>query len=82
LPNVVAEYAHVCFKTLTFSGWHPDVNAQASVKSHARNFMMHFSLFIALQDTTPKMGKDKFSQWVCERVENQLSILTSAITNI
>jgi len=37
-------------------GWHPDVNAKASVKSHARNFMMHFSLFITLQDTTPKMG--------------------------
>lgn len=37
-------------------GWHPDVNALASVKSHARNFMMHFSLFIALQDTTAKMG--------------------------
>eukprot|EP00535_Pseudo-nitzschia_heimii_P004648 CAMPEP_0197179122 /NCGR_PEP_ID=MMETSP1423-20130617/4174_1 /TAXON_ID=476441 /ORGANISM="Pseudo-nitzschia heimii, Strain UNC1101" /LENGTH=415 /DNA_ID=CAMNT_0042628987 /DNA_START=354 /DNA_END=1598 /DNA_ORIENTATION=- len=37
-------------------GWHPDVNAKASVKSHARNFMMHFSLFIALQDTTSKMG--------------------------
>mmetsp|Transcript_19282 Transcript_19282/g.22279 ORF Transcript_19282/g.22279 Transcript_19282/m.22279 type:complete len:861 (+) Transcript_19282:169-2751(+) len=37
-------------------GWHPDVNAEASVKSHARNFMMHFSLFITLQDTTNSMG--------------------------
>jgi hypothetical protein len=37
-------------------GWHPDVNAKASVKSHARTFMPHFSLFIALQDTTFNMG--------------------------
>jgi hypothetical protein len=37
-------------------GWHPDVNAKASILSHARDFMMHFSLFIPLQDTYPRMG--------------------------
>lgn len=37
-------------------GWHPDVNAKASALSHARDFMMHFSLFIPLQDTPPRMG--------------------------
>jgi hypothetical protein len=37
-------------------GWHPDVNAKASVLSHARDFMMHFSLLIPLQDTYPRMG--------------------------
>jgi len=53
-------------------GWHPDVNAQASVKSHARNFMMHFSLFITLQDTTPKMGATGVCPGTqyCSRVED------------
>ena len=37
-------------------GWHSDVNPKASVKSHARSFMPHFSLFIPLQDTTFDMG--------------------------
>ncbi|KAL3907355.1 MAG: hypothetical protein SGILL_008910, partial [Bacillariaceae sp.] len=37
-------------------GWHPDVNAKSSSLSHARDFLMHFSLFVALQDTPPRMG--------------------------
>eukprot|EP00934_Nitzschia_sp_Nitz4_P000321 Nitzschia sp. Nitz4//scaffold233_size31335//15774//18317//NITZ4_007951-RA/size31335-processed-gene-0.3-mRNA-1//1//CDS//3329543379//321//frame0 len=36
--------------------WHPDVNPKTSFISHGRNFMMHYSLFIPLQDTSASMG--------------------------
>jgi hypothetical protein len=38
-------------------GWHSDVKPEMSYKSHARNFMNHFSLLIPLQDTTDSMGQ-------------------------
>lgn len=55
-PAMIKMQTITCMYGAEHQSWHPDVNAKSSYKSHARNFMMHFSLFIPLQDTPPKMG--------------------------
>ncbi len=36
-------------------GWNEDINYRALEASHAWTFAMHLSLFVSLQDMTPKM---------------------------
>jgi len=55
-PAVVKMQTITAIRGAGDQGWHPDVNARAGAASHARNFALHLSLFVPLQDATYAMG--------------------------